>query len=428
MLHTSVLILGGGITGLSTAYHLEKTGFTDYLLAEKQPVFGGLCASRRVNGFTLDYGGHLLHLRTAQGEAIVRELLGDNLVPHKRSAWVFFEGKRIPFPFQANLWALPENIRQECVAGLLELAEHVQAPLFPETDFETWCLSHFGSGIYKHFMRPYNEKLWGCALKDLTSEWCAPFVPVPDAAKIHRFAQHPPKQDFGYNASFYYPKTGGIGALTNALAQNVTHKRTSCPAEKIDLSHRRAELNGEMISYDTLVNTLPLPDFMRLVTDAPEMQFPAQALRPRAVSVLHVSVARETEKFGWIYFADKKFPFHRVGLQSGFSPDNAPAGTSLFYVEFGGAIFPSADTDAQIKQALCEAGILSPQDNILLWDLQVLPRAYAVYDKNRAPATTQLLSFLEKNRCFCAGRYGRWEYTFMEHNLTEGARLAQKLI
>jgi len=47
MKHTPVLILGGGITGLSTAYHLEKEGFTDYLLVEKAPVFGGLCASRR---------------------------------------------------------------------------------------------------------------------------------------------------------------------------------------------------------------------------------------------------------------------------------------------------------------------------------------------------------------------------------------------
>ena len=48
-MHTKILILGGGLTGLSIAYHLEKFGQTDYLVAEREAVAGGLCRSVQKN-------------------------------------------------------------------------------------------------------------------------------------------------------------------------------------------------------------------------------------------------------------------------------------------------------------------------------------------------------------------------------------------
>ena len=57
-----VVILGAGLTGLSTAYHLEQLGFNDYVLFEKDLEVGGLCRSVVSEGFTFDYTGHLLHI------------------------------------------------------------------------------------------------------------------------------------------------------------------------------------------------------------------------------------------------------------------------------------------------------------------------------------------------------------------------------
>ena len=49
-LHVRTLILGGGITGLGTAYALEQLGDQDYLVLEAQDHVGGLCATTCQNG------------------------------------------------------------------------------------------------------------------------------------------------------------------------------------------------------------------------------------------------------------------------------------------------------------------------------------------------------------------------------------------
>ncbi len=61
-----ILIIGAGLAGLSTAYHLgSKDG---YQICEKEGEVGGLCRSYEKDGFTFDYTGHLLHLRNEYTE------------------------------------------------------------------------------------------------------------------------------------------------------------------------------------------------------------------------------------------------------------------------------------------------------------------------------------------------------------------------
>jgi phytoene dehydrogenase-like protein len=63
-----ILIVGAGLAGLSTAYHLSET---PYRLYEREMEVGGLCRSYRKDGFTFDYTGHLLHFRQPQIKALV---------------------------------------------------------------------------------------------------------------------------------------------------------------------------------------------------------------------------------------------------------------------------------------------------------------------------------------------------------------------
>ena len=425
-MHVKTLILGGGLTGLSTAYHLERLGQTDYLVTEREAAPGGLCASRTVSGFTFDYSGHLLHLHTPYGKKLVKKLLKTNLARVKREAWIYTGAARVPFPFQANLFALPPARRQACVDGLLQAAAR---PKKEPKNFEEWCLNAFGPGVYEQFMRPYNTKLWGRAPKELTCDWCGPFVPLPAPQEIRKSARKPAKKAYGYNAYFYYPKTGGCGALVNALAERVTNLRLSAPVTRVNLKKKTAVVGGETVSFDRLVNTLPLPEFLRLLEGEAALKKLADKLVHTSVAVYNLAVKGGPGKpFSWIYCPDEQDPFYRVGLQSSFSPHNAPKNTSSFYIELPGDTPRTKTAEKRIWKALVQKGIISKYDEVLFSFWQTLPYAYAVYDKRRSRAVHQALGALAGRGCLCAGRYGRWEYSFMESSLLQGLETAEKLV
>ncbi len=424
MKHTKILILGGGLTGLSVAYHLEQAGLTDYVLAEKEPQAGGLCASHSQNGFTYDFGGHLLHLHTPYGKALVKKLLKNNLARLKRSAWIDTENALVPYPYQASLFALPEAEKQACLRGLKNRPFYKH----PRT-FKQWCLTAFGDGIYRQFLAPYNTKLWGLPPEKLTCEWCGPFVPRPTQAQIRQSAARPTQTNYGYNAFFYYPKQGGIGALANALTDHVSHLQTNTAVKKVDLTRQLAWLNGEKISFDYLVNTLPLPQFIGLLVGQEKLKKQAQKLTARAVTVWNVGLSQQTrKKFSWIYFPSPKIPFFRVGLQSGFSAANAPKGNYLLYIELAGKKSLTAALQKQILNTLFQKGIIKEVQKPVFSTSAVITYGYAVYDKNRTPVVSCLQKELEKQRVFCAGRYGNWEYSFMEKSLLDGRDTARKIL
>ena len=421
-MQVNILILGGGLTGLSAAYHLEKQGQKDYLLVEKETVPGGLCASTYKDGFVYDYSGHLLHLHTAAGKKLVRTLLKNNLVRLERHAFVDTPHGRVPCPFQANLWALSPRVQRACAQGLLN------RPTFPAVDtFEQWCLSAFGTGIYEHFFKPYHTKLWGVSPRTLTAQWCKPFVPTPSAREIEKSLTQPSGKKYGYNATFYYPKRGGIGVLAGALTDKISHLRLGASVTQVDLKRKTARINGQTIRFSHLINTLPLPVFISLVKDCPALKTRAKKLAAAPVTVYHLAVKGNVKPFSWIYFPHKDVPFYRVGLQSGFSKYNAPKNTSLFYIELPGLKKPTPTLEKKIWNSLLQKGIIKQADKPVFSAWQQIPYAYALFDQQRTGMVDFLLQALKKQQCYCAGRYGRWEYSFMERSLLEGKALAAQL-
>ncbi len=423
--HVQTLIIGGGLTGLATAYALQEQGSHDYLLLEAKDRLGGLCATTFLNGYHFDYGGHLLHLHTQLGKELVKKLLGNNLQKHTRQAWIYSNGMQVPFPFQTNLWALHPELRALCVAELQQLQDDPHAP----EHFEAWCLQSFGRGLYEAFFRPYNEKLWGRPLTELTCEWCGPFVPAPHRREILQSATRPPKMPQGYNAQFYYPKHGGCGALIEALATHVKNVRLNAPVTQIDLTTKTAWVNREKITFEKLVSTLPLPQLVNLLSGHADLKRSALELEAQPVTIYHLAIARQVEHFSWIYCPDAAQPFYRVGLTSGFAPGSVPEkNTSLFYIELPGLPPTTQKTEQQIWDGLYQKGLVNADDVKLFSAWQTIPYAYVIFNKKRAEIVPPLLAALEKENCFCAGRYGRWEYSFMESSLLQACELAQKLI
>ena len=54
-MHKDVIIIGGGLTGLSTAYHLKKK-HRNILVLEKSGEIGGVIQTGKENGFVYEMG------------------------------------------------------------------------------------------------------------------------------------------------------------------------------------------------------------------------------------------------------------------------------------------------------------------------------------------------------------------------------------
>lgn len=233
-----IIILGAGLAGLSTAWHLQREGINCKTF-EKEPEVGGLCRSKDIDGFTFDYDGHLLHFKHYYAFNLIKNLLGNNLARHERNAWICSYGRYVRYPFQANLYGLPLPIIKECLLGFIQASKNNHHNNKKNPNFLNWINQTFGRGIARHFMIPYNSKFWTIPPRELTCEWLDGFIPVPLLGQVIEGTIEESNRQFGYNAKFWYPKRGGINQVPLALARSIKIFIPTAKFRKLTLKEKR---------------------------------------------------------------------------------------------------------------------------------------------------------------------------------------------
>jgi protoporphyrinogen oxidase len=425
-----VLVIGGGLAGLSAAWHLGR----DAVLLEASSEVGGLCRSYQRQGYLFDVSGHLLHFRRRSISRFVRSLIPRLLVRHRRRAFIHFRGRLVDYPFQAHLFQLPKKVRQECLEGFLQAQERKEwDDEIPPEDFASWIRHNFGGGIARHFMEPYNRKLWQVPLSQLSAEWAAWAIPVPTAEEIRAAAEEPGEQTFGYNPVFYYPRQGGIGGLAKAMAEEVVRLHLGQRAVEIDLGRRRVvTAQGRAFPFQHLVSTVPLPVLLRMIKGlSPSVAEAGERLRCVSVCIFNIGLSRPGPSAPhWIYFPARNFPFYRVGFTHNFSPSSAPEGCQSLYVEVSRK--PEAQGGCrslweEVKEGLVRAGIMEKGEKPAVLDVINVPYAYVLYDRHRAKVVRAIRGILRQKDVHPIGRYGAWEYSTMEDAIFQGRETARRL-
>ena len=420
-----VVILGGGLTGISAALHLRRP----WVLFEREGQLGGLAVTRERDGYFFDRTGHWLHLRDAGMKKLVGETLPGAMAEVERRARIFSHGATTLYPFQANLFGLPPEVVKECLLGVIEAK--LQPPADEPKNFEEYCLRHFGKGISKHFMIPYNERLWGVSPREITAAWCSRFVPLPNLEQVVSGAVGANAGVLGYNASFAYPKRGGIQTFAAALAGRLDPAKVHTGSSLDQLDHQRREVvvGGERVAYSAVVSTLPLPELLKRMPGLPK-DIEGHATRLRCTTLRYLDLATRTKPtadWHWVYVPEKRFPFYRVGIYSNAAASMAPANGGSFYVELVDRGPVTETTVRESAQGLVELGAIASPGDVLFADAREIDYAYVVFDEHYYAATSAIFAFLEKHAIFSRGRYGSWTYNAMEDCLIAGREVAATL-
>lgn len=439
-----IVILGAGLTGLSTGYHLAQGGRSDFALYEKEARPLGLVRSHQEGRFTFDYTGHFLHLRDPAIRSLAAQWMGERLPEVSRSSWIHSHGVYTRYPFQTNTFGLPVEVVKECVLGYIE-ARYGKVELpgepveghglpVPRNSFERWIYRAFGTGIARHFMIPYNDKLWGIHPRYMSAEWMGRFVPPAPVEAVIEGALTGETANVGYNASFRYPTAGGIESFGRELAARAGTIHLEQEALEIDTRRRRVTfVSGQKADYESLVSTLPLPELCRRLRPLPSSIAAAAArLRWSSVFAVNLGVSRDlTEGRHWVYVPERKYGFYRIGCFSNAARSMAPENHASIWAEYSYNAHRPLDRNKAREDAvdgLRRMGWLQSAGDIDAEWLLDIPYAYVTFDANHARATRAIHRYLARHGIVSTGRYGNWEYSSMEDAILHGRNAASRLL
>jgi protoporphyrinogen oxidase len=338
------------------------------------------------------------------------------------------------FPFQANLKGLPPDVLRECLQGAIAAAiDRASGKSKPPRNFLEYVRLHFGEGIARHFIVPYNTKLWGVSPAEVTADWTQRFVPVPDIAQIVDGALGFSREAMGYNASFLYPSEGGIETLARAMARRLDRDRFlfNTRPRQLNVAERWIEFGTERVRFEHLVTSLALPDLVALTVDAPAtVRSAARRLRCSPLRYINVGLDVPEPLNGnhWIYLPESRFPFYRVGSASNALPGLAPAGRSSLYVELANdQEVPESDIVRALSDFLKEIGSIQDDRQLLFAAFRTHPWGYVIFDRHCAKARQHILDWYGERGVLSIGRYGAWTYNSMEDAILDGVRAAEML-
>lgn len=426
--HVPAAILGAGLTGMSAALELRKLG-VEHRIFERLAHPGGHAITLTESGYRFDRTGHLLHLRDPEIRERVLGWLGEDWVEVQRRSVVWSHGVYTRYPYQANTFGLPSRVAYECLMGFIDaqMRRERRGDAPPPENFEEFCLEHFGEGISRHFMIPYNSRLWGVHPREITAAWCQRFVPLPKLEDVVAGAVGVNDRELGYNTSFVYPKMG-IGELPSAMARELGTIEFERAPTRVDFDKRELVFDDGVITYDALISTAPLDRLGKLLVGLPDdVRGAFDKLRCNDLYYLDVATKVPAgQPYHWIYVPEEKYPFYRLGCYSHFSPSMAPEGGASFYVELADRNQPDLDTLLpEVARAMTEMGIISEPDDILFARVRCIDHAYVVFDHAYFPSIETIFPFLERVDIVSAGRYGGWNYSSMEDALIFGRDAAR---
>jgi protoporphyrinogen oxidase len=422
------IVIGGGLAGVAATHRLLIAGF-DVALLEASSSLGGLARTQEIDGFLFDFAGHFLHFAVPDSEAYFIAQ-GVEMEQVERRASVALESCMVPYPLQFNLWAVEPPMRDRVVSDVRRIAwDRHSAGEEPES-LHDLLSSTWGPTMVDLFFRPYNEKMWGRRLEELPADCLGRFPPLPNLGLLQRGCTAPVLGS-GYNARFWYPRHGGIGAWTKALSRPVEAcSRFEWPVQHVDLHSREVTgPRGEIIRYDRLISTIPLPSLLDLCHRSPHdpEQFAHTSIRNVRVG-LRGQLRLDDH---WLYLPAKEVIAYRINFPSNVNPNVCPPGCASLSIEYMAGRNCRGPTSEHIAfdaiEFLRARDLLDVEEVLTVSEVHLSP-AYVVHRSPGRSEFDRIREELDAHGVYVAGRFGTWDYLSMEGAYLSGLRAAEQVI
>jgi protoporphyrinogen oxidase len=445
----AVVVLGGGLTGLSAGCVLARAGKKVRVLESDSEV-GGLSKTVVRNGFRFDLGGHRFFTKDRKIDDFVTALMEDELIRVRRTSKIYMRSKYFNYPLKPlNAMfglGIPTTIRIMADYG----AERLRRMVKPQENvsLEDWVVSNFGRTMFNIYFKEYSEKVWGIDCSRISAEWVAQRIKGLSLAKAVKsaFFKVSGRDLPSLVDSFVYPKLG-IGRISERLREEieksgVVHTGTRvCRVNRsgfritdIEVQHNggSATLRG-----GEFVSSVPITSLVRMLNPAPPTRLLEAAaklkFRDLVVVAVMVNKTRVTDQT-WIYIPEQNIPFGRIHEPTNWSEVMAPEGKTIVVTEFfsfkGDHVWNEDDarlSDITVRN-LERLGFLKADEVI---DTAVIraAKAYPLFEVGYKELCDELYEYLDMfENLHISGRGGMFRYYNMDHAIESGMLTAEKII
>jgi protoporphyrinogen oxidase len=437
-----ILVVGAGPAGLSAAHRLTEHGYPDWTLVDAGDRAGGLAMSVvDRQGFTWDLGGHVLFSHYKYFDRLMTEALGDDWVEHEREAWVWMRERWIPYPFQNNIWRLPQEDLTRCLDGLVDLQRASYSG--PPNSFAEWLQRSFGQGLCDVFMLPYNFKVWAYEPSTMNVEWMGERVATVDLKRILRnLINQRDEVSWGPNATFRFPLRGGTGAIWESIASHLPQERLNFGKRivRVTTAKQLVEFSdGTRERYDRLISTMPLDELLRAITDRPDLSAYADRFVHSSSHIVGVGFEGEPpadlRTKCWMYFPEPETPFYRVTVFSNYSPYNVarPGEQWSLMAEVSESPVKPVNEQRVVDDVIAgfrSVGFIDDSTKIVSRWNQRLPHGYPTPWADREAVLRAVLPELEQLGILSRGRFGAWRYEVsnQDHSSLQGVEAVDRIL
>jgi oxygen-dependent protoporphyrinogen oxidase len=239
----SVVIVGGGISGLSAAYYLAKAGIGSTLI-EQQPRLGGVIQTEVVEGCLLEAGPDSFLSAKPWAMELIRdlglahEIIGSN--DHLRVTYIFRQGRLLPLP-DGLMLIVPTRLLPVVTTPLLgwrtklqmaaEFFRKTPPPRPSDVSVAQFIREHYGQETVDYLAEPLLAGVYGGDAEELSvASVLSRFLELEqNYGSLTRgvLAERRRLRRQGNAQSLFHTLRGGLGTLIHAVAEAArSHMRT----------------------------------------------------------------------------------------------------------------------------------------------------------------------------------------------------------
>jgi protoporphyrinogen oxidase len=429
----NIVVLGTGMAGFGAAHRLHQEGLAP-VMYDRNPYYGGHTMSFRYeSGFLFDVGPHISFTKDTRIQELFAESVGGHYETIPISLNNYWEGYWPPHPVQLHMHGLPE---ETIIKVITDFIDERSAPERQINNYADWLYASFGKTFAESFPMRYTRKYHTTEAENMSTDWLGPRIYRASLEEMLRGALSPSAPQVHYITHFRYPSEGGFRLYLNKFVPmgniKLEHELTSIDPKARELRFS----NGLVTNYDSLVSSVPLPDLIRMIKDAPaDVVDAANRLTCSTCVLVNIGVNRaDLSNAHMTYFYDQDICFSRLGFPHMLSAKNAPPGTGNIQAEvyFSEKYKPFRgdpnDWIEPVIRDLRRVGLVREDDKILDKKAMLLKYANIIFDLERAESLKIVHGYLDDLRIAYCGRYGDWGYMWTDESFISGEKAADRAL